>query len=145
LQKAKFFMSEEKLNQEANRWYQQAIDDLEAAEALLHAKKYPQACFYAQQATEKALKAVWICLDLDPWGHSCGRLIRDLPESAKNEFSGLMDLALALDKLYIPTRYPDALVELTPAEAFTRAEAEAAIQSAKQILDQVNHWLSDHC
>lgn len=134
-------MSAEKLQREAQRWHQQGIDDLEAAVALLAANKYPQACFYAQQAAEKALKAVWFRLDLDPWGHSCGRLIRDLPESPRDDFLNLLDTALALDKLYIPTRYPDALAELTPAEAFTRSEAQAAIQSGQRLLNQVNDWL----
>lgn len=63
-------MSAEKLKWEAQRWHQQAIDDLEAAEALLAAAKHAQCCFYTQQASEKALKAVWARLDWDPWGHS---------------------------------------------------------------------------
>ena len=134
-------MSAEKLWREAQRWYQQGIDDLEAAEALMVAQKYPQACFYAQQAAKKALKGVWFRLDLDPWGHSCGRLIRDLPESPRSDFLALLDTALAMDKLYIPTRYPDALAELTPAEAFNRSEAQAAIQSRQRLLAQVNTWL----
>jgi hypothetical protein len=40
-------MSHEKLHQEAIRWYRQGVDDLEAAQALLLAKKFAQACFYA--------------------------------------------------------------------------------------------------
>jgi hypothetical protein len=61
-------MSHEKLHQEAIRWYRQGWDDLEAAQALILAKKFAQACFYAQQSAEKSLKAVWISLDGDPWG-----------------------------------------------------------------------------
>ena len=122
---------------EAERWYQQSVDDLEAASALLSAQKYAQACFYAQQAAEKSLKAVWYFLDLDPWGHSCGRLITTLPEAEQKELLGVLDTALALDKLYIPTRYPDALAELTPSEAFTKPEGTAAIASAQKILDCV--------
>lgn len=135
-------MSMEKLHREAQRWYHQGTDDLEAARALLTANKYPQACFYAQQSAEKALKAVWFRLDLDPWGHSCGRLVRDLPEPETRSFSDLLETALALDKLYIPTRYPDALAELTPAEAFTQSEAQTAIYSGQILLDRVADWLS---
>jgi HEPN domain-containing protein len=121
-------MSRENLNYEADRWYSQAVDDAEAASALLEARKYAQTCFYAQQAGEKAMKAVWFALDLDPWGQSVTRLIRDLTGAVKEEFVPLIDSALALDKLYIPTRYPDALANLTPAEAYTQREAESAIQ-----------------
>lgn len=132
-------MSEEKLRSEAERWYRQAVDDLDAAEVLA-VKKYAQACFYAQQAAEKALKSVWIRLDLDPWGHSAARLIRELPDTVKPEFVSLLDLALGLDKLYIPTRYPDALPDLTPSEAYTQQEARVAIQSAQTILNHVQSY-----
>ena len=130
-------MSDQKLLQEADRWYEQAIDDLEAASALLVADKYAQTCFYSQQAGEKALKAIWYFLDLDPWGHSCARLIQNLPEGEQVAFASVVETALALDKLYIPTRYPDALVELTPAQAFTKKEGKSAIASAQKILDCV--------
>lgn len=130
-------MSEEKLRLDAERWYRQSVDDLDAATALLTAQKYAQACFYAQQAAEKALKAVWIQLDLDPWGYSAARLIRELPDTAKPDFTQLLELALGLDKLYIPTRYPDALPNLTPSEAYPQREAETAIQAAQTILNVV--------
>lgn len=130
-------MSEKKLLQQAERWYEQAVDDLGAAKALLTAKKYAQTCFYSQQAGEKSLKAVWYFLDLDPWGHSCAKLIQQLPESEQASFKEVVETALALDKLYIPTRYPDALAELTPAEAFTEKEAQSAIASSQKILDTV--------
>lgn len=128
-------MSGKKLLQEAERWYRQAIDDLEAARALLSAGKYAQTCFYCQQSGEKAIKAVWYFLDLDPWGHSCAKLIQTLPEAEQKAFAAIIETALSLDKLYIPTRYPDALAELTPAEAFTQKEAQGAIASAEKVID----------
>lgn len=51
-------------------------------------------------------------------------------EAPRAEFSAILDSALALDKLYIPTRHPDALAELTPAEAYTRSERAAALGHA---------------
>lgn len=135
-------MSIERLKQDARRWLTQAVDDLEAAEALVAATKNAQAAFLAQQAGEKALKALWIGFDLDPWGHSLTRLIKDLPEEKKKAYVSLLDAALALDKLYIPTRYPDALAELTPAEAYTRAEANTAIANAESIIAAVRKQLA---
>ncbi len=121
-------MSVERLSADARRWFRQAEDDLEAAEVLVSAGKYAQASFLAQQAGEKALKALWFRLDLDPWGHSLGRLVRDLPAARKDLVAHLLNTALALDKLYIPTRYPDALADQTPAEAYTLPEARAAVE-----------------
>ncbi|RDI96146.1 HEPN domain-containing protein [Meiothermus sp. QL-1] len=136
-------MSAEKQRREALRWLRQAEDDLEAGHALASAGKYAQAAFFAQQAGEKALKAVWLAQDADPWGHSLGRLIREMPEAAKSAFDPLLDYALALDKLYIPTRYPDALAELTPAEAYTQSEAQTALAQAGQILQLAARWLGE--
>lgn len=130
-------MSMEKLRSNADRWYRQAVDDLDAAQTLVDAGKYPQGCFYAQQAGEKAMKALWFLHDLDPWGHSVARLIRDLPDDLKSDWMPLLEDALGLDKLYIPTRHPDALAELTPAEAYTRRESEVAIALARSIVAQV--------
>ncbi|PSN18099.1 hypothetical protein C7271_14275 [filamentous cyanobacterium CCP5] len=39
------------------------------------------------------------------------------------DFIPVIEPAPALDKPYIPPRYPDGLAELTPAEAFTQSEA----------------------
>jgi HEPN domain-containing protein len=128
-------MSVERLEADARRWLRQAEDDLDAARVLAAARKFAQAAFLAQPTGEKALKALWTRLDLDPWGHSLGRLLRDLPEAIRGDLGTFQDAALALDKLYIPTRYPDSLAELTPAEAFTQAEAESAIGLARSILE----------
>jgi len=39
-------------------WLDEARDDLESAEYLLNGGRYSKACFYAQQAAEKAVKAL---------------------------------------------------------------------------------------
>lgn len=135
-------MSGEKQRREAARWLRQAWDDLEAAETLCAARKHAQAAFFAQQAGEKALKGLWMALDADPWGHSLARLVKELPdEGARRRFLELLDAALALDKLYIPTRYPDTLAELIPGEAYTEQEARQAIGHARTVLEAVEAWL----
>jgi HEPN domain-containing protein len=133
-------MSVEKQQREAHRWLCQAKDDLEAARTLAVAGKYAQAAFFAQQAEEKALKAVRFSQDTE---YSLGRLVRELPEGPKERFAPLLEAALALDKLYIPTRHPDALAELTPAEAYTQAEARTALAQAEAILKAVEGWLEE--
>ncbi|HEY2027830.1 MAG TPA: HEPN domain-containing protein [Myxococcales bacterium] len=124
-------MSAEKLRNESARWLAQSLDDFKAATVLLAANQFAQAGFYAQQAAEKAVKAVLISMDADPWGHSVAKLL----EGAGQEFASLKDAAAALDKLYIPTRYPDALPDLIPAESYRRSEIERALSESKSILD----------
>ena len=71
---------------------------------------YAQACFYSQQAGEKAVKALWYMLDADPWGHSVQRLILDFPHRSDiSDVDIWIEWGAALDKFYIPTRYPNGL------------------------------------
>jgi HEPN domain-containing protein len=48
--------------------------------------------------------------------------------------ANLLDRARALDKLYIPTRYPNGLAGGAPADFYTRPEAERAIADAEAVL-----------
>jgi len=109
-------------------------DDLEAGKILMDAGKSAQACFFFQQAGEKALKALWYSLDLDPWGHSVRKLILDLPESSDlTPVKACADKAALLDKYYIPTRYPNGLPDLTPGEVYTLEDAERGLEAATHI------------
>jgi HEPN domain-containing protein len=90
-------MREKNLRCEAERWYTQAKDDIEAASLLSASKKYAPTCFWSQQAAEKAIKAVCYLLDLRPQGHSCTRLIQSLPEDERLAFEDVIDTALSLE------------------------------------------------
>jgi HEPN domain-containing protein len=128
-------MSEEKHRQEALRWWSQALADLKAARASLRSETFNWSCFQAQQAGEKALKACWMAHGEEPWGHSLFKLIDDLRlAEVKQALAGCVEAAKALDKLYIPTRYPNGLPDLTPAEAYTAKEAADALALAESVL-----------
>jgi HEPN domain-containing protein len=128
-------MSAEKTGKEALRWMSQAQSDVAAAKDSAKAGRFEWACFQCQQAAEKAMKACWFRLDLDPWGHSVAKLVDDLPrEIVGNRFADAREPARQLDKLYIPTRYPNGLPDITPAEAYTAKEAADAIAAAETIL-----------
>jgi HEPN domain-containing protein len=137
-------MSTEKNVYEALRWLRTGEDDLEAATVLKNNSMFPHACFHAQQAGEKALKAIWNYADADPWGHSIRRLIEDLEEVDMNRFvqlKGLLKAATILDRFYMPTRYPNGLPELTPREAYLEEDAELCIRQATEILATVKSLL----
>ncbi|MGB9797879.1 MAG: HEPN domain-containing protein, partial [bacterium] len=97
------------MRSKSERWLEQAIHDLEDARFNLSGGRYNVACFLAQQAAEKALKAFLLKKGADEvWGHS----IADLCEDAKNfdpSFAKIEREITLLDKYYLPTRYPDAL------------------------------------
>ena len=127
-------MSVERVNVEARRWLAQAQSDIAAAKSSAASSHYEWACFQAQQSAEKAMKACWFSLDLDPWGHSVAKLVDGLPGNLVGQaFLPAREPARQLDKLYIPTRYPNGLPEMTPSEAFSAGDAEAAISADEQI------------
>lgn len=123
----------------ANRdmdWLRQSEADLEHAEASVREGDYEWSCFAAQQAAEKALKALYYTLHGDPWGHSLLALIRGLPEAvAAGLPEELPDSARALDKHYIQTRYPNGFDSGAPTDYYTKKDAEESVAHAKSILE----------
>lgn len=114
-------------------WLDQARGDLEHARHDLTAAFHDWACFSAQQAAEKAAKAALQKLGTEAWGHSVADLLAELgPERGVSE--QLHNLALELDKVYIPARYPNAHPTGSPRTRYTRAEAERLIGYADQIV-----------
>jgi HEPN domain-containing protein len=137
-------MSDEKNAGEARRWFLTARGDLESARVLRSGGRWAHSCFHAQQAAEKALKALWYRLDRDPWGYSVRRLLDELaaesPE-AHNALRDLSDAASELDQYYIPTRYPNGLPDLTPDQVFTAAMADHAEELATRIIDRISRLM----
>jgi HEPN domain-containing protein len=121
---------------QAERWLLTAREDLRAAEALARAEMYAQACFYCQQAAEKAVKALWYAIDADPWGHSVKRLILDYPEKSRlQNVEMCLDKAGLLDQYYIPTRYPNGLPDLTPGQIYGKNDARECLAAAEMMVD----------
>lgn len=131
-------MSLSKVQYEARRWLQTAIEDLEAAKLLHQAGKFSHACFLAQQCGKKALKSLWFMLEADPWGHSIQRLVNEFPRKEWiDDMETWASYGAYLDKFYIPARYPNGLPDLTPGQSFTMSEAESAIQKAVFFVERI--------
>lgn len=56
-------------------WINQANQDLHTAQGLLDQGSFEWSCFVAQQAAEKAVKAVIQKLNAVAWGHSVHELL----------------------------------------------------------------------
>ncbi|MEN6321048.1 MAG: HEPN domain-containing protein [Syntrophaceae bacterium] len=135
-------MSREKEMYEARRWLDTALEDLDAARALLDKQKFSHACFFAQQAAEKSLKSLWISMGEDPWGHSIQKLITEFPNSGiKTTMEEYIETSAILDRYYIPTRYPNGLPDLTPGKYYFQKDADLCIESAERILKKVREIL----
>ncbi len=111
----------------------QAWGDLEHARSDLASGFYDWACFSAQQAAEKAVKAVLHRLGLEAWGHSVADLLAELGNRYAVPF-GLQEAALELDKAYIASRYPDVHPSGSPRRRYTHREAERMVGYADEIV-----------
>jgi len=114
-------------------WMRQAIKDLEHAKKSLELGDYEWACFAAQQAGEKAVKALYQELGIEVWSHSISRMLLQLP-TAYRPSKDLIDKAKELDIHYIPTRYPNFHPEGAPMDYYTRETALRAIEYAEEII-----------
>lgn len=112
----------------------QAEGDLLHARSDVQGGYYDWACFSAQQAAEKAVKAVFQRMGAEAWGHSVADLLTELRERHAVP-ERLREAALELDKAYIPARYPNAHPSGAPRTRYTRAEAVRLIDYAGEILE----------
>ena len=126
----------------AGDWFRQAEADLEHARHALRDEHFEWACFATQQAAEKAATAAHAALGQEAWGHVVTELLEALQPHEPAVDEALLDRARALDKLYIPTRYPNGLAGGAPADFYTRAEAQRAISDAEAVLALCRRMLS---
>jgi HEPN domain-containing protein len=115
----------------ARRWLRQAERDLKAARDSFGSENYEWACFQAQQAAEKALKAVLFLRGFRAvLTHSIFELVNRIgDEELKKE-----DIKF-LDSVYIASRYPNSFSEeVVPSEYFDKGDAEKCLRLSELIL-----------
>ena len=123
--------------QEAERWLRQAANDLASARLLLEEGFFAQACFFAQQVAEKALKGLaYLRGERAVLGHSAAELIERL-EGSFPELAAHREVAGRLDQFYVSSLYPNALPGKAPFEVYTRGQAQEAVEGAAAIVKDV--------
>jgi len=129
------------VREEVLNWIHEAQADLRHAENSLRLGDYNWACFAAQQAAEKALKALILhVLGEHVRGHDLVRLYRKVKEQINLQ---LDETALSrLSMYYMIARYPNAGIE-RPSEEITREQAEEAIQTAREVVMRVQSCIRD--
>ncbi len=114
-------------------WIRQAKRDLEMAKKAMESGFYEWSCFAAQQAAEKAVKAVFQKLGAVAWGHSVYDLLKVLSKKVQVP-EDVLNCGRALDKYYIPTRYPNGFEAGSPFEYFTEEDARNAILYCRRVV-----------
>lgn len=127
--------------EEGKRWLRQALQDLDDVKFTLNGDRYHLACYLAQQAAEKALKAILYAKGAEiVFGHSVAELAIKAGKYCKGLETARKRLAL-LDKYYIPTRYPNGLPGGIPAEAFDKDDGKKALMIATEALQLVKECM----
>ena len=114
----------------SRKWLKQAADDLNWTQSNIREKIWYGACFTAQQAAEKALKAYLIyCGKSITKIHDLGALLEMCVKIDKS-FEELREASASLTGYYTPTRYPDVAEFMI----FSKNKAEEALELAQEIL-----------
>ena len=113
-------------------WFAQAERDLEQSRASQRDGRHEWACFAAQQAAEKAVKALHLAKGQEAWGHVVARLLEELPMTVPDE---LVEKAKVLDNFFLPTRYANGHPEGAPFEHYGPLQSREAIEYASEILE----------
>lgn len=119
----------------------QAREDLRAAAHSLNGERFEWAAFQAQQAAEKALKALLRFHNREVEGHSVSHLLREVGQ-LEEVAPEVISMARELDRHYIQSRYPNSFPEGYPAEFYTQETADRCVRYAERILEFVERHLS---
>ena len=124
---------------EAAPWWRQAEADLETAQLTLTGSRYYAASWFAQQAVEKGLKAIFIeHHGVQP------------PRTHDLEYLGLQmqlrppittDLA-TLNPVFDLTRYPDTIGTTAPVDAVSEVLASAHVAAAERVIQWLDQQLN---
>ena len=118
-----------------------AEEDMKSAKVLFKEEIYNQVCFHCQQVSEKSLKAyIKFKRKIVPKVHNLLELLNICIQCNKS-FNTFLEECKFLDKFYIPTRYPEAIVGSLPEGLPTKEDAEKAIKYAEEIFSFVKNKL----
>ncbi len=116
---------------ETERWLRYANEDLVTARVTLAGKRWAATSFHAQQAAEKALKALWVeRKGLEPLRtHDLVRLADGV--RLPSEWLEEVDV---LSRAYLVSRYPGSSVEDAPPYGIDDAAARGHLVVAERIV-----------
>lgn len=122
---------------EIERWFLQAVEELDTAKVCFNGRKWFAAAFWCQQAAEKALKALYLFKKKESPGttHSLTFLGREL--GVPTEFWNLLR---ELTKEYYISRYPDA-TEDVPYKIYTENDAKQYLTLSERLIKWVEQQL----
>lgn len=121
-------------------WLRKALSDMQAMDASNDVGALDAACFHAQQAAEKLLKAYLIHHDIEfPYTHNLLTLLQ-LAENTDQNFKGLQQAAEILTPYAVELRYDD---EFWPGPEVAQEACNLANNVSEFILARMPSFLAD--
>ena len=123
------------MSEPADAWVAFAREDMRMAELAYADAIWNQTCFHVQQCVEKMLKAALAKQGVPiPQIHRLSDLLDRVDPMTGRTLAHLGPQIRALDRFYVPTRYPDALPSALPEGLPDRPKATAARDLAKEVM-----------
>ena len=126
----------------AQLFLKRAKADLKSSEHLLFSKDYADSVYHAQQAAEKAAKAVLVLQNKFIRAHVLSGILTEalvslLPEAEVKE---IISLVSELEQHWVRSKYPfiDGDVPWDPIREYRKSDAEKALGQAKQVMKKMN-------
>ena len=122
---------------EAEPWWEQAEADLETARLNLGLSRWYVVAYFAQQAVEEGLKALYVEGRgvLPPRTHHLDELGAEVGVPPASE----PDLDL-LEPMVVTSRYPDTTGGAAPVRVFSESAATQALEAAERVIV----WVRGH-
>ena len=114
------------MKEEVKRWWKKSKKDITNSKFNLENKKYEEACFFAQQSVEKALKSLDIKISNTFIKTHDLKFLAERVKSPEN----LIENCIKISPVYTESRYPD-FMEM---EAYTKKKSEEILSLSKEIL-----------
>jgi|WetSurMetagenome_2_1015567.scaffolds.fasta_scaffold513677_1 HEPN domain-containing protein len=125
------------MRSEASNWWKQALKDLETASKNLEIEEYYVTAFFSQQATEKALKALYLDKLRESSGPTHSLIFLGKNVGIPEEFYSSLR---KLSPDFIITRYPDA-ANGVPYDLYDEEIAEERLKLSQKVLKWVKKEL----
>jgi HEPN domain-containing protein len=135
----------------ASLFIKKAKQDLDSSNILLEHGSYADACYFSQQAAEKAVKAALILkTGLYPRdhlvsGYFSSELLAFIDPKWEKKLRPLIVDIVELEEHWLKPKYPFVTdtYKWDPTEEYTKKDSEAAYKKAKNVLDVVFGFIKD--
>lgn len=132
----------------ARKYLREALKDLERALRAIREGDYPEAVFHAQQATEKAVKAMIEAKKEYVYNHGprlAAMFIRVFENEWKPEYNEIINILGWFVEYYTRSRYPFLLRGrvIAPDEFIDSKTAKEALEKAKKVVEIAERYLRE--